>query len=153
MVMALQPSATQTSHHQLVSKAALLSPLPINPWHTWISCHLSPLTLDKCCNMKSVARYNALLVNQELGKITEHLIQYRLVSSAPKSGYIQRSCPPASKGSQICGWKLFPGSTGFPLFWQPTQFCHFITGVCIPLQSKTNNHRVHFYIRSLTTSI
>lgn len=68
---------------QLASRATLLSPLPIDLRHTGVSCLLSNLTLNECCNMKSVAHHNALLVNLKLGKISEWLEQYRASSSAP----------------------------------------------------------------------
>lgn len=77
------PTKPKERHHQLPSRAALLSPLLIDLRHTGVNCHLWTLTLNECCNMKSVARHNALPLNRKLGKISEWFKQYRPASSAP----------------------------------------------------------------------
>lgn len=153
------PPEPKECHHQLASRAALLSPLLMDLRHAGVSCHLSTLTLNECRNMKSVARHYALLLNHKLGKISEWLKQYRPASSAPvwtwKWMCAAQLSPLHSRqpNSGVETLSQVKVHGGFCSHWQPPRLCQFITGACIPLQSKTNNHRVIIYLRPLPTTV
>ena len=150
MARALRPSASQPRtkecSHQLVSRAALLSPRPTELKEE-VSCHLCPLAL-----YAATWNHNALPVNHKLGRISELLKQYvglPLPLYGHESEYVPSGCFSLQQSSGVetqCPQGLWS-------LWQPVQLWQFITGACIPLKSKTNNHRVIIYLRSLPTTV
>lgn len=149
-------------HHQLVAQVQHFCHLCQKDlkthWRLAVICQLWPFT-----NAVTRNQHPATLPSwwtTKLGKISELFKQCRPASSAPVWTWKWICAAQLSSlqpwGSQIQKWKLslrVRSPRGFGSHWQPAQLCQFITGPCIPLQSKTNNHRVIIYLRSLPTTV
>lgn len=143
----LAPTAKER-HHQLVSggsSSVTFANRPIR--HVEVSCHLSPLTFLQTLQCEIG---NVLLVNHTLSKILKKLKQSKprmdMKVDMWRPSLLPALCVAKFQSGNSCTSQSPPG---FCSHWQSALLCQFITGACIPLQSKTNNHRVIIYLKPL----
>lgn len=115
--------------------------------HVEVSCHLPPLTFLQTLQCEIG---NVRLVNHTLSKISKKLKQSKPLMEMKvdmwRPSLLPTLCVAKFQSGNSCTSKSPPG---FCSHWQSALLCQFITGACIPLQSKTNNHRVIIYLKPL----